>query len=251
MENDREKKYVYFIYDGTFAGFLTSVYEAYYSKYIPDKIIKKNDFAPGLFSRNVEIKTDKEKFDKVYTAIQQKISKQILKTVYYAFLSETADIETALYKYLKLGFKVGKKVEDFLTRPEVRKVQDYSRKVSREKHRLQGLIRFRQTEADILYAPLEPDYDIIALLSNHFKKRMTNQKWIIHDKKRSKVVLYNGEEVVITEMKKLELEYSGEEFLYQELWQEFFDTIAVKKRKNLKLQKQYMPVRYWKYLVEK
>ena len=37
---------------------------------------------------------------------------------------------------------------------------------------------------------------------------------------------------------------------YQELWTVFFKTIAIKERKNSRLQMQYMPKKYWKDLIE-
>ena len=38
---------------------------------------------------------------------------------------------------------------------------------------------------------------------------------------------------------------------YQHLWQVFFKEIAIKERKNLKLQQNFMPKRFWKYHTEK
>jgi len=41
----------------------------------------------------------------------------------------------------------------------------------------------------------------------------------------------------------------GEEF-YQKLWKSYFTHINIQERKNLKLQRQHMPRRFWKYLPE-
>jgi probable DNA metabolism protein len=41
------------------------------------------------------------------------------------------------------------------------------------------------------------------------------------------------------------------EELYQHLWQQYFSTLNIAARKNLKLHIQHMPKRYWRYLVEK
>jgi predicted DNA-binding helix-hairpin-helix protein len=43
--------------------------------------------------------------------------------------------------------------------------------------------------------------------------------------------------------------FSPEEIV--NLWQEFFDSVALSNRRNLRLQRQYMPTRYWKNLIEK
>lgn len=41
-----------------------------------------------------------------------------------------------------------------------------------------------------------------------------------------------------------------EERLYQELWRTYFKEVNIESRKNLRLQVQHMPRRYWKYLPE-
>ena len=42
----------------------------------------------------------------------------------------------------------------------------------------------------------------------------------------------------------------GEDF-YQKLWCSYFKHINIEERKNLKLQRQFMPKRFWRYLPEK
>jgi probable DNA metabolism protein len=45
--------------------------------------------------------------------------------------------------------------------------------------------------------------------------------------------------------------YDEKESLYQELWKQYFDSVDIKARRNMKLHIQHVPKRYWKYLVEK
>ncbi|MDR2407664.1 MAG: DUF4130 domain-containing protein, partial [Bacteroidales bacterium] len=45
--------------------------------------------------------------------------------------------------------------------------------------------------------------------------------------------------------------YAAQESRYQELWKTFWRAVAIQERKNPKLQRQFMPKRYWKYLIEK
>ena len=42
-----------------------------------------------------------------------------------------------------------------------------------------------------------------------------------------------------------------DEKLYQELWKGYFKSMTIKERINLKLHRQHLPKRYWKYLTEK
>ena len=142
------------------------------------------------------IETDLVKSNKVYKAILEKISEDTLIHVYQAFLSEVQGIELKLFKYIQLGFKLGSKVNDFLTDEIVNEVQKYSRKVGFEAHRFLGLVRFQEFKG-ILYAAIEPTYNILELIGNHFKARLTNEKWVIHDVKRKIGIVYENNEWIL------------------------------------------------------
>jgi probable DNA metabolism protein len=106
-------------------------------------------------------------------------------------------------------------------------------------------------EGDYYYAALEPDYNIISLLALHFSKRLSDQRWVIHDLKRKSAVVYDKEGWFLTSIAKpLNSHLSTDEKDFQGLWKLYFKNIAIENRKNPRLQKQYMPVRYWAHLVE-
>ena len=242
---------IVYIYDGTFPGLLTAIYEAFYQKEKPGQILRQWDYSQNLFSQPIYITTDNDKANKVSEAIKNKISFRALINVYYAYLSEVDNAGTIAYYYLKLGFKMGKYIDGNHSDSNVSKLHEICKKVSREKHRMLGFIRFRLIKRDIFYAPMEPDYNIITLIAPHFAKRMSDQNWIIHDIKRKAAVVYNQTEWVMTELEPIQtLPIEEEEYLYQKIWKTYFDKIAIKERKNLKLQKGFMPSRYWKHLVE-
>ncbi|MFW6306301.1 MAG: TIGR03915 family putative DNA repair protein [Bacillota bacterium] len=242
----------FYIYDGSFPGLLTAVYHAFYNEEKPDNILSSEVYKTGLFDNKIHIKTDTDKSDRVYQAIKDKISLYSLRKIYNTYLSEEANREILIYRYLILGFKLGKKIDKSLNNDIVDQLNKISSKVSKEKHLILGLLRFKKIKGDIYYAPVEPDYNIISLIAPHFAKRMADQNWIIHDCKRLTAAVFNQEEWILTEMKKHEeLDYTEEETFYQKLWQGFYDNIAIENRRNPRLQRQYMPRRYWKYLVEK
>jgi len=242
---------IVYIYDGTFPGLLTAIYEAFYQKEKPGQILKEWDYSKNLFSQPIYISSDDDKADKVLNAIKDKISFAALNRVYYAFLSEMDNAETIAYNYLKLGFKMGKYVDGNHSDENVSKLHEICKKVGFEKHRMLGLIRFRLIKEDIFYAPMELDHNIITLIAPHFAKRMSDQNWIIHDVKRKIAIVYNQTEWVMTELEVIQnLPINEEEYLYQKVWKTYFDKIAIKERKNPKLQRSFMPFRYWKHLVE-
>ena len=49
---------------------------------------------------------------------------------------------------------------------------------------------------------------------------------------------------------KLLLSYSEEEEVFQKLWKRYVDSIGIKARENIYLQKQMLPLRFRKYMKE-
>lgn len=242
-----------YIYDGSFEGLLTAIYEAYYRRESPERILSVKNYQEDIFSENTIISTDAEKFSKVYTSIRQKISPDALIKVYHIYLSEHEDAGTFIYEYLRLGWKVGRQVDLYLSDDKVLRIEKLSRKVSGERHRMLGLLRFYRLNSGVFYAPIKPDYNISALLASHFAQRLPDQNWVIHDVKRSLGVFYDctGREWYVSPFDTNQYNLMKEDNIYQELWKRFFDSIAIKNRKNPKLQKQHMPARYWEFLAEK
>lgn len=242
---------VNYIFDGTFEGLLTCIYEAYYRRQIPDRI-SCGDQQQDLLSRSIHIDTDNSKADKVLDSIRTKISEDALDHVFHAYLSEIEDIGIWIYRYLRLGWKVGPLLDSYLWEDEVAVVHKASRKVEWESHRLLGLIRFRELQGGIYYAPIGPDHNIVSLLAPHFAQRLSDQAWMIHDVKRDLAVMYNKKDWTIAVIRqKKALPLHGDELMFQKLWKEYYQNIAISGRRNPKLQRQHMPSRYWLYLVEK
>ncbi len=243
---------LHYIYDGSFDGLLTSIYEAYYRGEDIEDIVPKDSMEENFLVQKVFISTDEEKSRKVYEAIGNKISEEALKRVFYAYLSELPGHGITILKYLQLGFKFGPQVDLNLSNDIILKMDNINYKVGMEKHRMLGLIRFKQLENGILYSSIEPDYNIVGLLAPHFASRMMNENWAIHDVKRGIGVLYNKKEWVIKDIEVADsLMIKEDEEEYQELWKAYFKSIAIQSRINPKLQKRNMPMRYWKHLVEK
>ncbi|MCX7746646.1 MAG: TIGR03915 family putative DNA repair protein [Clostridia bacterium] len=241
-----------YVFDGSFEGLLTSVYEAYYCKEPPQKILWSRDLQENLFESYIHIETDHEKSQKVYHSVLKKISYPALQNAYYTYLSEHPDSGTFIYRYLKFGFKVGGKVDQYLTDERVLTVHTLRRKVALENHRLLGLLRFRKLSGDIYYAPIEPDFNIVGLLAPHFVKRLSSQNFVIHDKKRCIGAVFDQNDWYLTDIpNEIGITLDHSELDFQGLWKRFFKSISIEERTHPKLQKSFMPKRYWKYLVEK
>jgi len=243
---------IVYVYDGSFEGLLTSIFEAYYKKEEPSAIVRGDGLQQDLLARYVYIETDPVRSDRVYTSIRKKISEEALKNVYHVFLSEDPEAGTIIYRYLKLGWKMGKRVDLHLSDEAVFRVMDINRRLEFELHRLLGFVRFRQLEGGIYYSSINPDNNIVELLAPHFAERLSDQNWIIHDVKRKRAALYNKTDWVITEFDIKDIPgNTAEEKQYSRMWKEFFNTLAIQSRNNPKLHRQLLPRRYWDHLTEK
>ena len=241
-----------FVYNGSFEGLLTAIYEAYYGSRFPDRMECCQNLQHNILDEYTYINADPEKSDKVYKSIHHRISSDAIRHVYNVFLSEAADAGTLIYDYLRFGWKAGCKVDLHLTDDRVFKVHDISRRVEYETHKMLGFARFQLLEGNIFYAPVRPDNNIIELLAPHFAERLSDQNWIIHDVRRDVAALFNKKDWLVSEFTLDELPAATSvEKDYQKLWKEFFKTIAIPSRNNPRLQRQFMPRRYWKYLTEK
>ncbi len=240
-----------YLYDGTFNGFLTLVFDCYCTKTLPQKIFPEMEYFSNFLDTPIFIETDFEKSKRVFYGIEKNIGYTTLYNTYYAFLSNEKEKEIFLLKYLCNGFEFGPEINNRLTISYVFKVMNMKKRSFGECHRLKGLLRFQEVGRNLYYASIHPDNNIIEPLGQHFINRLPNQNFIIHDKTRNVCLLYNGKEYKIVDSTNLKIpNISEEEQKYQELWKLFFKTISISERKNPRCQMQYMPKKYWKDLIE-
>lgn len=240
------------IYDDTFEGLLTAIYDGFYSKKSPTSIYGKNETnAPLLLGDIIEIVTDKVKLKKVRDAIINKLDLLALKKIYMVYLCNEKDKAMIIFEYLKIAFKLGHDVHSFLNIYAIRLVDDINRRVSMECHRFEGFVRFNYIDEKFLYSSIEPDNDILELLGDHFKNRFSSEYFIIHDISREKALIYNGILYEIIAMDKDTYEkLKSYEDEYANLWKSYFKSTTIEERRNLRLQCRMMPKRYWKHILE-
>jgi len=246
-----ESKLAY-LYDGSFEGILTAIYHAYYDEDDPVAILPDWEEGSNFLYTYKKIETDPNKWGKVYEAVVNKISHSAIKRIFNVYLSEYDDSGIIILRYLKSGFKIGSKIDDYQTNSAVRDLEEIYHKVRIEVHRFLGLARFKQLQNGIFYCQIEPDHNIIALMAPHFVSRIPSERWIIHDISRGVAVFYDTREWTIRFIDKPEgIVLNENEESYQDMWREYYKSATIQSRRNIRQKKSYMPVRYWKNLIEK
>ena len=247
-----------FIYDGSFNGFLTAVFSGFEQKLMIVDIQKERMAQNGLFSETETIFTNIATAKRVWNGIKDRNSNAI-KHIYFSFLSGEKGLEPLLYQYIRKIMGAKQAGADFSDSCILR-INQIAQKVSREKHRMEAFVRFQLTKDGIYFANIEPDFDVLPLISRHFRNRYADQPWIIYDIKRKYGLYYdlNGVEIIsmdlsqnlMNSIQKSSL-LTSEEHDFQTLWSNYFKSTNIKSRINKKLHTQHVPKRYWKYLSEK
>lgn len=241
------------VYDGSWTGFLTAVFEVYEFK-LKDAVIHSSiNLQPAMFGKSKTVLSDQVKAKRVWFGLQAKLTSRGLGDIYSSYLSELPDIENQLLAFIQLSIKM-KGAEKAYGDPAVLKVAQVAKMVHREKHRMEAFIRFELTTDNIYYAHIEPDFNVIPLLTHHFKNRYADQQWLIYDVKRKYGIFYNlatVEEVYLEFNENAESMFCESEALYQTLWKDYFKHVNIASRKNTALHLRHVPRRYWKHLTEK
>lgn len=249
---------VAYCYDGTFEGLLTVVFEAYDRKRWPVQIITEARGQPELFSETLRVGTDAAKANRVWRGVLRKISALARTNLYRCFLSELSGVEMVLFGYLRLAFDSPGNIEDNFASEYVRQVDRISRQVAQEKHRMDAFVRFQKTADDLYFSSVSPDFNVLPLISEHFRQRYADQHWLIYDTRRRYGIYYDLQEVRYVSFEEKETgasdlapdQLDGDEACYQALWQAYYDHVNIPARKNPKLQLRQLPRRYWKFLPE-
>lgn len=246
------------IYDGSFKGWLTAVFEIYEYKFRDAGIQSPMHYQDELLHQKHMVVTDESKSARVWKKLGEKVSRPAMRRLYQSFLSEEKNIENIMLQFVQYALKSSVTVEYDFGNSAVLKIQQQAKMVHREKHRMEAFVRFQLTGDKLFYAIVQPDFNVLPLIQKHFRERYADQRWLIYDGRRKYGIYYDLNDVNEVKIdfseqspEHVSAVYDEKEPMYQELWQHYFESINIRARKNTRLHIQHMPKRYWKYLTEK
>lgn len=238
----------YYICCPTKTGFYSAVFAAYRDK---DAFITSADVQPAFGDTVTRVADDEAHAERVRRGLFKYGGTNALSGVAYVLRSGTADKENIAYGYVKLTFEQERDVSRYYSHPAVAKFNETLNRVTHERHRFTGFLRFTETASGVMYAYYAPDNDVTDLLAPFFKARMGNTPFIIHDVKRNKFALWSGNEMKYIETETpLNIVLSDREETLQALWKQYFKSVTIKERPHKKQQDGYLPRRYRKYMTE-
>jgi len=265
---------VVYIYDGSFPGLLCCVHESVYQHEIPFDIFPETSAQPSLMPQKY-IATDEEKARRVHDSIPVKISPEALELVRNVFFTCLKQKELCTLRFLLFGYQQGAKTTNMLGHPTVATMIDANKHLMGEAHLLTGFVRFEELPSrelpsrelpsrelpsrelpsrdfgNALVATITPNNFVLPFLTRHFVSRYNAENFMIYDKTHKAALLYTEGKAEIISIENLTLpEPSEKEKNYQELWKQFYRTIAIEARHNPRCRMTHMPKRYWENMTE-
>lgn len=250
-----------YIYDGTYEGLLTAVFESFERHHFQVQLVASSAFTGSLFDAHEHIVSQPEKATRVMKGLQKKLAPAEIKKLYWVFLSEDAKAHNALFYMVQCVFRKQPNIFDHYGDAQVLYFHQMYTKVGRERHRMQAFIRFQKSTDGLFYCMISPDFNVLPLIVRFFKNRYADQPWLIYDIQRNYGLYYDLHQVVEVTLSKEEshslstqntsIEVDDKEVHFQKLWQNYFKSTNIEARRNMKLHLQHVPRRYWKYLTEK
>ncbi len=252
---------IIFQYDRTFDGMLTVVFDAYARRSFPQVIQGTDEPLPLFYDEVHPVITDEAKADRVWKALEKKLSKDALSCLTVSYLSELPELDLHLFRYICKNIDSPVSLENNLADDDILFVTNTFRKVLYERLRMMQFIRFQKAADGTYFGIMEPQYNVLPLAIAHFKDRFADQPFVLYDKRRHYGYYYDQHEVTqVTFDESLPHFVTGkldeslmadDEKLFQELWRTYFKAVCIRDRLNPRKQRKDMPVRYWKYLTEK
>lgn len=236
----------------TITGLYSAIHDAWKEKRDSEAEIEITDSGQRqLFCEYKVVEESRDKALRLERMIKRYLGYNAYWDIYLALLSDDPEKGTAVFRAMQESRRISnsRKIMEHLGNSDVARVFAMSRQVSNEAHMYEEVIRFRELENGVLFSEIAPKSQVLTCIADHFADRFPLENWMIYDKthqvflvhrEREKWRLVWGQELD----KQAAARISKEEKEYETLWKGFFDSIAIQERKNDRLQKTHLPLRY-------
>lgn len=253
---------IIFIYDKSFEGLLTCVFDAFFRKTFPDMLFEDGETLPLFYDQAYTVVTDSRKAERVWKGLSGRLSQEALEQTALCFMADGyPKADELVFRYIRKAFEAPKSIEVNFADQDVLDMMRVYKQVTYEAQRMRMFVRFQKAADGTYFAPFEPLHNVLPLAVEHFKDRFGDQKWIIYDIKRGygyhfdlkevREVTFDSEDEFLKTGLLDEEHLDPSEKLLQDMWKAYFHSICIRERMNPRKHRQDMPVRYWKHLTEK
>lgn len=242
---------------------VTGIFSAIYDVWKAERstatagIAFKGTMEQQLFCDYQEVEETEHKAIAVENLIQKHLGYEAYWDIYHAVLAADDQKGNAILGTMLEARKIADshKIMNHLSHPMVEKVFELSRSVGNEAHLFTGFVRFKELNNQILFAEISPKSQVLTCIAEHFSNRLPLENWMIYDKTHEMFLVHEAKKQWILvwdddfQMENIP-RYSSEEKQFEQLWKGFCSSISIEERKDLKGQKQHLPLHYQRDMVE-
>jgi len=237
-----------YVYDDTFEGAMTSIFDIFELRDKDATILSVSQYENLSFYTPRFVAGNQEKSGRVLDGLFR-LGEGVPTRMYECWLSHLGGVEDLMLTATRLGFKFDS--NPFVLRhfDAICKLDGIARKVGWEAQRMLQFVRFVRLDEKAYIADIEPQFDVLPLIGNHFHQRFPDVRFIIRNVRHCRAIVSEPSGWHITDLPDVNspLPTDGE---YEELWKMYFKTIAIEQRVNLKLQQQFVPKKYRRFMTE-
>ena len=223
---------VIYLFDGTFDGMLTAVFDSFVQKEEPELVCRPEEPLPLFYDKVYTVVTDVAKSERVWRKLSKVISRGALSAFTAAFLTNRPDYPTHAVRFVRRAVVAPPSIEndfsDASVRTPHRNRPDYpthaarfirraevappsiendfsdasvlalyreSRRVKSEAHRMLQFVRFQKALDGTYFAMVDPLFDVLPMAISHFRDRFSDQPFIIYDKLRAYGYHFDGKDL--------------------------------------------------------
>ena len=231
---------IIFVYDKTFEGLLTAVFDAYSRRTFPDLLLAEGEPFPLFYDEAIRIYTDDRKAERVWKGLEKKISKSSLSGLTVTWLSELPEVDLLLFRYIRKAIDAPATIEFNLGDPDILETAKIWKKVNNERLRVMQFFRFQKAADGTYFAAIAPIYNVLPLVLPYAQDRFADQQWLIYDLKREYGYYYDLNDTIEVRFEEKDSHLltgllsedimDKDEKLFQSMWKEYFKSIAIKER---------------------
>lgn len=246
-----------YIYDGSFEGLLTCIFETYARHQDPEDIVRDDLLQLRLGQTALAVETDAGKARRVLAGIERQAGYKPRKYLMRASACDDPAMGIHCLRFVRYVMEgtAGKALMDDITHPAMAPMVAYSRSVGQECEHMRQFIRFEHREGGVWFARCNPKADVVPFIMDHFVERFSIQPFVIYDEVHGTAGIYDGTRWTLADAHSLGTEPSvppaaPDEPLMQAAWRCFYRSVSIPSRYNPELRRHFMPKRFWRNLTE-
>lgn len=242
--------------EGIFSG-VYYIYEKKYEKAGIELKVEGNNQNYELFTIDEFASVNMEDAVKVARTVRRRFGQEVYETLLrVALAGEVEEKAQAIFGTIQYGISnnVATDLLNHVKTKEIYQAFKIGRAVANEVARYIEFIRFQELLNGVLYSKIAPEHNVLPLLAEHFTDRLKNENFVIYDEKRKEALVYRKDspweiyQNIMVEEDRLHMSECEESI--KNLWKVFYQSIEIKERNNLSLQRQLLPLKFRKFMTE-